>query len=94
MGLDVGVARIEYLDYPGNAPIKFLWHVAANPSKYDWEVWSDGNLFVEYTYESAVERASEYVRAESVGTNEAHRVFRWIRGLPWKGNIVMLHLSW
>ncbi len=94
MSMHVGTVNIEYLKYPGDAPTKFLWHVAANPSMYDWEVWGEGNLFLEFTYGSAVERASEYVRSEGIGSKEAHQVFRWIRGLPWRRNVVMLHLGW
>ena len=94
MSMHVGSVNIDYLDYPGDAPTKFLWYIASNPSGYDWEVWSDGNHFVEYTYDRAIELASEYVRSESVGTNEAHQVFRWVRSLPWRRDVVMLHLSW
>ena len=94
MSMHVGSVDIEYLEYPGDAPTKFLWYVASNPSMYDWEVWSDGNHFVEYTYDRAIERSWEYTKSENVGVNEAHQVFRWIRGLPWKREVVMLHLSW
>ena len=94
MSMHVGSVNIDYLDYPGDAPTKFLWYVASNPSMYDWEIWSDGNYIVEYTYERAIELSWEYVRSENIRANEAHQVFRWIRGLPWKGDVVMLHLSW
>ena len=94
MSMHVGSVDIDYLDYPGDAPTKFLWYVASNPSMSDWEIWSDGNLFVEYTYESVIERVSEYIRSENIGVKEAHHVFRWVRGLPWKRDTVMLHLSW
>ena len=35
----------------------------------------------------------EYIESKSLNSSEAHQVMRWVRGLPWLGGVVMLHLG-
>ena len=39
------------------------------------------------------ERAYEYVVSERLTSAEAHQVMRWVRGLPWQGRTIMLHIG-
>ena len=94
MGLDVGVVRIEYLRQPGSAAYHFAWHLAREWDDECWQVSSGANVFIELGYDHVVERAARYIESKGLGASDAHQVMRWVRGLPWRGDVVMLHLGW
>ena len=94
MSLDIGVVQIEYLRQPREAAYKFAWHLAREWDERYWEVSSGPNVFIELEYEHMVERARRYIASEGLGVNEAHHIMRWVRALPWRGEVVMLHLGW
>ena len=97
MGLDVGVVQIDYSQArPSGAAYKYAWELMA----YDdidgdcWKVSSGGQVFIELGYDTMANHAMEYIKAKSLTSSEAHQVMRWIRGLPWRGRTIMLHLGW
>ena len=94
MGLDVGVVKIDYLGYPGRAANQFAWKLAEEWDERCWQVWSEGNVFIELEYQTMVERAARFISSEDLGATDAHQVMRWVRTLPWRGEVVMLHLNW
>ena len=94
MGLDVGVVRIEYLDRPRSAAYGFVWHLAREWDDDCWQVSSGPNVFIEMGYDHMVERAARFISSEGLGATQAHHVMRWVRMLPWSGDVVMLHLGW
>ena len=94
MGLDIGVVKIDYLGQPGSAAYHFAWHLAREWDDECWQVSSGANVFIELGYDHMVERAVRYIASEGLGVSDAHQVMRWVRTLPWRGEVVMLHLGW
>ena len=97
MALDVGVVQIDYSQaQPYGAAYQYAWELMA----YDdlegdcWKVSDGGQVFIELAYETMARHAMEYIEAKSLTSSEAHQVMRWVRGLPWRGEVVMLHLGW
>ena len=94
MGLDVGVVRIDYGYTPRGPANRFAWHLAGEWDDDCWQVASGPNVFIEMGYEHMVERAARFISSEGLGASDAHQVMRWVRMLPWRGDVVMLHLGW
>lgn len=94
MGLDVGVVRIEYLDRPQGVGYEFLWQLAIDADKADWEVSSGPNTFIELTREHMMNQAQKFVAAKKLGQNDREVIQKWINSLPWRGDTIMLHLGW
>ena len=94
MGLDIGVVQIDYLRQPRSVAYHFAWDLAREWDDECWQVSSGANVFIELGYEHMVERAGRYISSEGLGASDAHQVMRWVRMLPWRGDVVMLHLGW
>ncbi len=94
MGLDIGAVKIDYLDSPSGAAYRFAWHLAGQWDDRVWNVRSEGNAFMEFDFDHLVDVAEEYISSESLGSADAHQVMRWVRNLPWRRDVVMLHLNW
>ena len=97
MGLDVGVVQIDYSQArPSGAAYKYAWELMAYDDIDDdcWKVSSGGQVFIELGYDTMASHAMEYIESKSLTLSEAHQVMRWVRGLPWRGGVVMLHLGW
>ena len=97
MGLDVGVVQIDYSHArPVGAAYQYAWELMA----YDdlegdcWKVSDGGQVFIEMAYETMATHAMKYIESKNLSSTEAHEVMRWVRGLPWRGQVVMLHLGW
>ena len=97
MALDVGVVQIDYSQArPMGAAYKYAWELMA----YDdlegdcWKVSDGGQVFIELACQTMASHAMEYIEAKSLSSTEAHQVMRWVRDLPWWGEVVMLHLGW
>lgn len=93
MGLDVGVVSIKYLERPDQPIYDFLWQVAEYDSQNWGEVW-DGNAILETTRSWMLNKARKYIRDNRVTKEDADKVVAWVRGLPWVGGTIMLHLGW
>ena len=97
MGLDVGVVQIDYSQTrPFGAAYQYAWELMA----YDdlggdcWKVSVGGQVFSELAYETMANHAMGYIESKDLNSSEGHQVMRWVRGLPWRGGVVMLHLGW
>ncbi len=93
MSLSIGVARIEYLDYPGRAANGFAWHLATEWDSQTWRVQDEGHVFIETDHDHMVDRATRYIASENLGTAESDEILGWVRSLPWNRYTIMLHLS-
>ena len=93
MGLSVGTVQIDYWA-PIGAAYNFAWNLAEELDDRCWQVSGEGNAFIELEYELMVERAARFIEIGELGATDAHAVMRWVRGLPWRGEVVMLHLAW
>ena len=94
LGLDVGVVQIDYLDRPGKATYDLLCHLNDNVDEADWSASSAGNTFVEYTRDTLLEQATEFASTNKLTPSEKDGLRSWIDSLPWKNDVIMLHLTW
>ncbi len=96
MGLDVGIVQI---DYSRARPYGAAYRYARELMTVDdyggdcWKVSSGGQVFIELAFETMAAHAMEYIDSSGLTSNDAHQVMRWIRNLPWEGDVVMLHLG-
>jgi hypothetical protein len=95
MGLDVGVVKTAYLEYPGQPVYDFLWELADRAGLDDtWGHAWEGAAVVELLRDQMESKARAFARKQNLGQEDSHKLLSWVRGLPWDGNTVMLHLSW
>ena len=94
MGLDVGTVQIEYLTRPDKPVYDFLWHLNLNAEQAEWNVSATENTFVEFTRDNVLERMNEFASEGSLAPGEVAGIRSWIDRLPWRDDVVMLHLSW
>ena len=94
MGLDIGVVKLDYLERPEKAAYDFTWHLAAHSDEVEWSVSSEGNIFVELTRDTMISMMDGYVSDKKLDPEDAATVGKWIDALPWRGDVVMLHLNW
>ena len=109
MGLDVGVVKINYLVAPESPVNEFLLHLASDASlgcedeeyeeatndgeSYTWGGGWEGNVLVEFSRSYLNWKADRWVNSARIGSEEQTAVRRWIDGLPWENDMVMLHLG-
>ena len=93
MGLDVGAVQIKYLARPVKVAYDFLWHLSLNADEADWNTSAPGNVFVEYLRENMLEQLDDYVAMNSISQSDVAVIRGWIARLPWRDDVVMLHLS-
>jgi hypothetical protein len=94
MGLDVGVVKVAYLDRPPEPIYEFLRKLAYEAGEGSWGGAWEGNAFVEYYRAAMLSKARGYARKQHLTKDESDKLLDWVRGLPWDGNTVMLHLNW
>ena len=94
MGLDVGAVQIGYLGRPDKPAYDFLWHLNVHADEAGWNISAPGNVFVEYCRESMLEQLDGYIAMKSLSRGDEAAVRRWIDGLPWQDDVIMLHLNW
>ena len=57
-----------------------------------WKVSDGGQVFIEpYEYDG---QSRDGVHSKDLNSSEGHQVMRWVRSLPWRGGVVMLHMGW
>ena len=94
MALDVFEVQTGSLGRPQGAAYRFAWHLASDEDNESWEVWSDGNCFLQTYQDRLVARAQEYIASEGLGATDAGEVMQWVEGLPWRDGVVTLHMAW
>ena len=97
MAFDVGVVTFDYSVRP---PAGLVEEFARELKEYDegdtWRVASDGHVFLDLEYETAVNLAMGYISSRCLTSADAHKVLRWVKSLPWQDNhdLVTLHFGW
>ena len=69
----------------------FAWHLNINEDEADWN--GSSSTFVEYTRESLLEQLDRYVSENELAQSDIDGLRSWVDGLPWKGDLIMLHLA-
>lgn len=94
MGLDVGVVQVDYLPRPGKAAYGFLWYLNENAHEAEWGGGWGEETFVQYTRDTLLEQANEFVSRSELTESDKDELRAWLDGLPWKDDLIMLHLTW
>ena len=94
MGLDIGAVQIKYMERPGGVALKFAWYLAVHSHEAGWEVGSDGNVIAEYDLDTVLGLVNDYVKSEGLGSDDKAAILKWVHSLPWKNDVVMLHVNW
>ena len=93
MGLDVGVVRIENLRMD-RAVSDFMRRVYENADELEWSVIDSGEVFVQTSPDTLMERANAFASESDLARNDVEGLRNWIEALPSRGGMVMLHLNW
>ncbi len=103
MGLDIGVVNITYLERPGQPIYRFMWDMMADPGlgldddlddDFFWDGGGSGeNAFYEFTRDGLLNRANGWATDQSLSSAGHETLINWIENLPYRGDTVMLHLS-
>ena len=94
MGMDIGVVKIAYLERPEETAYDFARHLAAHSDEVEWSVFSEGNIFAELTRDTMISLMDGYVSDKKLDQEDAETVGKWINTLPWRDDVIMLHLNW
>ena len=97
MAFDVGVVTFDYSVRPSPGPVEeFARELKEYGEGETWRVASDGHVFLDVEYETAVNLAMAYISSRGATSADAHQILRWVRSLPWQDNrdIVTLHFGW
>ena len=86
--------RIEYLDRPGKPIYDFMDSLYKNADGLEWSVIDDGQVFVQTSRETLMERASAFASENSLVRSDVEGIGRWIESLPWRDSMLILCLSW
>ena len=54
--------------------------------------WGE-ETFVQYTPDTLLEQANKFVSRSELTESEQDGLRSWVDGLPWKDDVIMLHLS-
>lgn len=105
MALDVWAVRTEYqgLKRPGPPVYDFLFDLLLNPftgkSDDPWDdddtwggSWNSNGLY-EFSRVGLRKRANNWANQKGLGQSEKAKLRRWIRSLPWQGDLITLHLG-
>ena len=96
MSLDVGVVQIDYSEArPSGAAYKYACELM---EYYDveedyWKVSAGWNVFIELGHDTMVNHARGYIESKDLSGTEADEVMGWVSALPWRDDLVMLHLG-
>ena len=94
MGLDVGVIQVDYLPRPVGQAYRFLWYLNENADGADWNGSTAENTFAQYTRETLWAQLRDYASRNDLSESERRGLRRWIDDLPWKDDLITLHLTW
>ncbi len=104
MGLDIGVVKIEYLERPDQPMYGFMQDLMAEPDigidmdDFDddfptWDATGEGNAFYEFERDALLRRADGWAVKKRIDAADRARLLQWVDDLPWRGEIIMLHLN-
>ena len=101
MGLDVGVVTFEYLPEPQPPVHDFLYDLLLDPytgidEEYEDDDWGgswDDNGMYEFSRSGLTSRAKIWAGDRSIGQSGENGLLNWIEALPWRNDIVSLHIG-
>ena len=101
MGLDVGVVTINYLERPRQPIYGFLndllneasWESDASDDDPAWSASWEGNGLVEYSRGYLERRSNQWADSQSLDLSERTALTSWLDSLPWRNDMIMLHLN-
>ena len=93
MGLDVGVATIQYLPRPTGAACRFAWRLLENYCDADWQFGDGSNMLAQYDEETLERLAEAFAASEGLTNAERASVLAWVQSLPWQEGRLYLHLT-
>jgi hypothetical protein len=108
MGLAIGVVNITYLDQPPQPMYRFMQDLMENPdvgldaddndsvSPEDESHWGDGwgtDSFYEFFREGLLRRAGGWARQQDINPDAMTTLLNWVENLPYRDDVIMLHLS-
>ena len=104
MSLSIGVVNITYLEQPAQPMYRFMWELMADPDvglgpdrEDDDGYWDGGgggeNAFYEFYRDGLINRANGWATTQDLADTERSTLLDWIENLPYRGDSIMLHLS-
>ncbi len=93
MVLDVSVVRLQHLQRPDAATRRFLQYLMENVLEADWFAEVGGNLMIEYVDQNMLDQAEEYAVSAGLPPAQTESITRWVRNLPWDGEMVTLFME-
>ena len=101
MGLDVGVVTIEYSPDPQPPVYGFLYDLLLNPytgvdEDDDDDIWGDSwtdNGVYEFERVGLTSRAINWANDHAISESEKDDLLSWVADLPWRNDMVTLHLG-
>ena len=103
MSLSIGVVNIEYLPQPPEPMYGFMKALMLDPNiGTDMDLWADvqpwdvgdgENEFYEIERDELLRRADGWAVKKSIDAADRARLLQWVDDLPWRGEIIMLHLN-
>ena len=103
MSLSIGVVNIEYLPQPPQPMYRFMQDLMADPDvgtdmdMFDdeppWEAGDGENIFYEFERGELLRRADGWAMQNNLDASDRAVLLKWIDGLPYRGDTIMLHLG-
>lgn len=105
MGVDVGVVNIDYLPVPGFPVSDFMRELMLGPifigddtddADDDCDCWGGGwayNGLYEYSRDCLEKQANAWANNQNLSGDDRATLLAWLNGLPYRDDLVMLHLS-
>ena len=101
MGLVIGVVQIEYQDYPGDVAHDFVQHLNQHVWERDhyaydieWSIGAEGHTFIELSRGTMQDQMKKFGTARGLSPDGMAEIQAWSDGLPWRNDLIMLHLNW
>lgn len=101
MELDVGVVTVEYLPEPQPPVYDFLCDMLLDPytgtdEDYEDDDWGgnwDDNGVYEFSRDGLLSRANNWANDSAINESEKNDLLSWVEALPWRNDMVSLHLG-
>ena len=97
MGTDIGVVTIEHLERPDEPVYGFIQELPSllDSDNSSWSGAWEGNFFLQTDRQRLLAASRYYAGQHRLSTHEREELAEWVNSaLPWKGDVVMLHLDW
>ena len=89
----VGLVRFDYLKTPQGTILDFLEFLADNSDEADWQLGAYHNVIVEYESANLLAQVDAFEKEKALSPDAKVTVLAWVSQLPWKDNVITLHLD-